>query len=132
METQFFTGYFARVNQYKAMGLDCVCIARYAPKFFNGPVETALAPQPGLLHAYKSNLVNTDEYTDIYLKDIANVDVQAILDRWVKTLQPKKGIVLLCYEKSSDFCHRHILAKYCNDKFGMNIREVDLGQPITG
>ena len=29
-------------------------------------------------------------------------------------LQDEKDPILLCYEKSNEFCHRHILAEYIN------------------
>lgn len=34
-----------------------------------------------------------------------------------------KDKILLCYEKPSDFCHRHLVAKWLNRNLGLNIEE---------
>ena len=33
-------------------------------------------------------------------------------------------VIFLCYEKSDDFCHRHILREYLNENFNTNITEL--------
>ena len=33
------------------------------------------------------------------------------------------NIILLCYEKSGDFCHRHILADWLEENFGYKVKE---------
>lgn len=35
-----------------------------------------------------------------------------------------KGIVFVCYEKSDDFCHRHIFADYMRTHFNIDIEEL--------
>lgn len=36
-----------------------------------------------------------------------------------------RKIVLCCYEKPANFCHRHLFADYCNQKFeGIRIEEL--------
>ena len=35
-----------------------------------------------------------------------------------------KDVVLLCYEKRGDFCHRHLLAKFLEEKLTINIDEL--------
>ena len=31
--------------------------------------------------------------------------------------------VLLCYEKSGDFCHRHLVANWLSDNLGIEVKE---------
>ena len=46
------------------------------------------------------------------------MDVVARLEK------PYKGIVFVCYEKSDDFCHRHIFADYMRTHFNIDIEEL--------
>jgi uncharacterized protein (DUF488 family) len=32
---------------------------------------------------------------------------------------------MLCYEKPEDFCHRHILADFLNEKLNLDIKEYE-------
>jgi uncharacterized protein (DUF488 family) len=34
-----------------------------------------------------------------------------------------KDIIFLCYEKSGDFCHRHILADWLEENMGVRVEE---------
>ena len=35
-----------------------------------------------------------------------------------------KDAVILCYETSDKFCHRHIVAKWLSESLGINIQEI--------
>lgn len=35
----------------------------------------------------------------------------------------EKDVVLLCYEKTGDWCHRHILARFLNEQFDLGVTE---------
>ena len=82
-----------------------------------------------------------NEVKYLYLDDIIpnrfqpreNFDEQALkeldLEQILEDLYDYEGItdteiVLLCYEKSTDFCHRHILREYLNENFNTNITEL--------
>lgn len=94
---------------------DGVSIARYV----NFPVAdtcSELYPSENLLKWWKSlskeeqNLdLNQEMFIDAYHKEVLdNLNVNIIAEK----LNNK---VLLCYEKSTDFCHRHIVAKWLRD-----------------
>ena len=34
-------------------------------------------------------------------------------------------IALVCYEKPSDFCHRHLVAKWINENTNIEVREYE-------
>ena len=46
------------------------------------------------------------------------------IDKLVSKVTKGSKICLLCYEKSDDFCHRHILCEYINKYYG--ITQVEL------
>ena len=34
-----------------------------------------------------------------------------------------ENAVLLCWEKSSDFCHRHLVSEWLSEKLGIEVKE---------
>lgn len=78
-----------------------------------------LAPTGNLLLFKKQNIIDEREYTQSYIMQLMDIDFEPI----IKQLQSYENCVLLCYERSDAFCHRHILAKYLNSKFNLGITE---------
>lgn len=64
-------------------------------------------------------------YTAEYNKLLDRVD----LVKFVKDLEISgkgKDVVLLCWESSNDFCHRHLLAERLNKEFDLEIKEFEV------
>lgn len=103
-----YTGYYAKVTKYKSINktLKLISISRTSPYGIklNGSVPI-LAPSSDLLSDYKSGLVSQLEYKERYLNQLKRIDLKSIENKL-------QNCILLCYECSSDFCHRHILAEY--------------------
>lgn len=111
-----FTGYFAKLKKYQAAGLIPVSIARITPEWFHGQEFKELAPSNDLLKRYKAGKVSEDLYKTEYFQQLDQV-------KWKKVLKNlKENTVLLCYEKTGTFCHRHLLAEYLKEA-GYNIEE---------
>lgn len=111
------TSYFAR---YKCeLG---VSIALVTPKWFIGNTYPDLFPTWLLVNAYKRSnrgAVAQDEYTEAY-----HLQVLDHLDP-VKVYTDLKDSVLLCYEVSHAFCHRHIVAQWLEDQLDIIVTEVE-------
>lgn len=105
-----------------------VSISRTAPSNSCDIQLIKLAPTADLLQKYKSNLITDEEYTSIYNSQLLKLENDGYIVKFVKalsTLQELHGyVVLLCYEKKGDFCHRHLLAEYLNNNHNTNIREL--------
>ena len=105
-----------------------VSISRTAPSNSCDIQLIKLAPTADLLQNHKSNSITNDEYTSIYNSQLLKLENDGYIAKFVKalsTLQELKGdVVLLCYEKKGDFCHRHLLAEYLNNNHNTNIREL--------
>ena len=41
-------------------------------------------------------------------------------------LKDEKDPILLCYEKSDEFCHRHIVAEYINLTLGIHVPDIEI------
>ena len=107
-----YTSYFSS-KKYKPE--DGISIARWC-KFWSGMSFTTLAPSEELLSWWKSlspeareTVAAKQHYTNIYreqtLSKLNPAEVAMILE----------GKTLLCFEKTCDFCHRHIVAKWLNE-----------------
>ena len=78
------------------------------------------APNAALLQDYKDG--NIDEYI-FKQRYLAQLEKDANLRERVKNLlnglmqQFNADLILCCYEKNGDFCHRHILAEWLKPEF---------------
>ena len=105
-----YTSYFAKYKGDKG-----VSIARSTPKWWKGDCYKTLAPSVELLKWWKS-LAKEEQtaagyivkYTQRFLEETLN-PLEPFINDIYESLD---GKVLLCYEKSEDFCHREIVAQW--------------------
>lgn len=109
----FFTSYYAK------KGLDplAVSISAKAPPYFKGRWYLKLAPDWEMINGIKHGGWSEEDYTAAYLLKLEDVDPFKVVD------DLDDGSVLLCYEISSDFCHRHIAAEWIQQETGIIVRE---------
>ena len=111
-----FTGYFAKLKKYQEAGLVPVSIALKTPDWYNGLEYKKLAPTWDILSAWKSgeHKGDIDYYTKHFEDDVLDgIYFQKALNELEELTKVKQDkIILLCYEKPSDFCHRHIVAEW--------------------
>ena len=126
-----YTGYFSKLKKYTDAGLTPVSIALWAPEWYKGLQYKKLAPKLEFFNEWKNGSHKGDN--DYYIKEFAR-QVLAKLDAFavVSELEKMTGvddskIVLLCYEKPLDFCHRHLVAQWLTmysfdtKEFGNNV-----------
>lgn len=111
-----YTGYFAMIKKYLQSDPELipVAITRFTPSWFKGPTYLPLAPSSDLLLQYKDKRINVDQYVKEYNSYIYTLDPISILCELSQYGNLDK-IVLCCYEKSGEFCHRHLLARWLSD-----------------
>lgn len=106
-----YTSYFAKLKHV----LNPISISRFTPAWYEGPVYKQLAPTTQLLMDYKAGLVSIEQYTERYNTEILSQLTQpSVFSDLFKFYPLYNTITLLCYEKSSDFCHRHLVSKWLN------------------
>lgn len=138
-----FTSYFAKIRKFPANFIP-VSISRWPPKGYEGLQCKELAPTKEILNAYKiSNEpehVKEKQYTENYKKIVlknANFkeilsDIQSGLDEDMLDNMDADNIwesntlhlVLVCFEKSGDFCHRNLVSEAMKEQ-GIPCREAD-------
>ena len=115
--------YTSNFSILKKLPPDCVPIAicGKSPEWYNGLEYKKLAPKYSFFMEWKKNY-NNDYYIEHFNKEVLSLlnpkDVileLLILARNYKGLNYSPNIVLLCYEKSSDFCHRHLVAQWLTE-----------------
>ena len=90
---------------------------------YSGECYLDLAPKKEFFKKWRTlrNEVSFEESTMFYVKHF--------YDEVLKNLDPNKvyndldGAVLLCYEESYEFCHRHIVASWLNKMINKDVLE---------
>jgi uncharacterized protein (DUF488 family) len=110
---KIYTGYFAKNKEYQKAGLFQISIARFN-KYFNGVKLPALAPTAEMIHEPKRT------YVPKYRKILSRISVEQVVNE-IKKASGGKDVVLLCYEKPTEFCHRQLVAtwlgEYCEGEY---------------
>jgi uncharacterized protein (DUF488 family) len=91
---------------------------------YSGKSYLSLAPKESFFRTWKNNRGQIDEIENnkYYINEFYN--------QILKVLDPKKvydeldGSILLCYEDSNEFCHRHIVAAWFELMLGVTVYEV--------
>jgi hypothetical protein len=116
---KIFTSYFGNLKTLVESGVAPMSIALWKPRFFTGICLYNVAP---LKYMLKDDL-SMDEYIEAYInKVLANVDANSFVGTLVK-LSDGRDVALCCYEKPTDFCHRHLLAKWITEQTGIQVNE---------
>lgn len=134
-----FTGYFAKLKNYQKANLTPISIAAKAPIWYKGDEYKKLAPKWSFYSEWKNGSHKGDN--DYYIKHFK----EEVLDKLdpeqvLKELEGFSGvsednIILLCYEKTGTFCHRHLVADWLNqnikrDNYVFNVHELDLDSEV--
>jgi uncharacterized protein (DUF488 family) len=112
-----YTGYFAQLKNYPTYVVP-ISICAKAPDWYKGLQYKKLAPKYSILMDYKQDK-NEKIYTERFNKEVLDLlDPEDTVNNLLAAVGNFKGlnyfteIILLCYEKPSDFCHRHIVADW--------------------
>lgn len=118
-----YTGYFYKLNDYINAGLVPISICGKSPDFYSGLEYKKLAPKYSFFMAYKNKFINSEQYTEQYKQQVLSYlekeQVVQELQTLVREQSKDADIVLLCYEKPGDFCHRHIVAEWLSDIYAI-------------
>lgn len=119
-----YTGYFAKLKEYKQAGLIPISISGKAPDWYDGLEYKKLAPKWDFFSEWKygshkgDNEYYISQFDTKVLKETSVENVLAGLADLSNGELDK--VILLCYEKPTDFCHRHLVANWINEHKGEN------------
>ena len=110
----FYTSYFAKLNKIP-QGYIPIAICAKKPDFYNGLIYKRLAPPYDILMKYKQDNNIKDYLVGYNDKVLHQLNPDVIASELRELAGGAENIVLLCYEKSDSFCHRHIVANWFNN-----------------
>ncbi len=117
-----YTSYYGNLKKLNANNITPIGVSLYTPKYVKVSCLKYVAPHKAMLFGGLSK----EKYTELYYKDVlSRVNPKEFL-KDVEMLSQGKDVALLCYEKPGDFCHRHLLADWLNEKLGLEIKEFGL------
>lgn len=118
-----YTSYFGFVPKLPN-NIHLVSIALYPPDWYQGYECRQLVPTKELFRHWKQNhdiAYYTEYYKDNILNNVNRFDIldelQKIFIKETGRTEPfykskEEHIALLCFEKSREFCHRHLVARW--------------------
>ncbi len=87
-----------------------IAVCRYLPKGLDIASYPPLFPPEDLLKAYKNGQVNDGFFKETYTRQVLNkLDVSKVVIDLYDMDCGLGSVVLLCYESSDKFCHRHLI-----------------------
>lgn len=119
-----YTSYFSKAVFLDESKYMVVAISRYVPMGFSGVRELRFAPSRKLLMDYKKGL-SQNLYTQRFLNELRNEDCVYSVFKDLARLSKGRDIVLCCYEKAGDFCHRRLIADFVLSHWNYDIKELD-------
>jgi uncharacterized protein (DUF488 family) len=114
-----YTSYFAKIKQLEKNNIIPISICGKAHKWYKGLQYKKLAPKYNFFMEWKKNHDN-DYYIEHFQTEVLNhLDAtEVVLDLSKLSYGFNIGendIALICYEKPSDFCHRHLVSNWLNE-----------------
>ena len=123
-----YTSYFAKLKSLPE-NIIPISICGKAPDWYKGLQYKKLAPKYGFFMEWKKNHDN-DYYIKCFSEQVLDklnaLTVMRDLIDLVNSMEDHIGkeIALICYEKPSDFCHRHLVTEWLK-KNGLQCKEWD-------
>lgn len=107
-----YTSYFANLRNLPNT-ITPIAICGKTPDFYQGLTYKTLAPKYSFFKIWKQTGDN-NYYTEQYYKLVLNtLNVDEVVNE-LESLSLTSDIALICYEKPSDFCHRHLVSEWLN------------------
>lgn len=113
---KIYTNYFGNMRHIYDKEKDNICfisICGKAPFWYKGIEYKKLAPKWSFFQGWKETRDN-DYYIKHFQEEVLDTLDKNNVIKDLSQLSQGKDIVLLCYEKPNDFCHRHLVAEWLN------------------
>ena len=116
-----FTSYFAKLKNIPS-NIVPISICGKAPDWYKGLQYKKLAPKYSFFSVWKETHDNEYYITNFKKEVLEKLDIKNVIAELTK-LSDGKDIVLICYEKPTDFCHRFLVSDWLN-KNGIKCEEL--------
>lgn len=120
---KIYTGNYANITKYTKAGLHPISISISA-RYFTGDFYRPLNPERAFINDTKE--IYTPKFNAVLAKLNANKVVEDL-----SILSKGKDVIMLCHEGENDFCHRHLVAKWMEEKLNIEVKELGKMQKET-
>ena len=120
---KIYTSYFAKMNKIPT-NIVRISICGKAPDWYTGIQYKKVAPKYGFFMEWKKNRDN-NYYIEHFNSEVLDMLSAKSVYKELETLSNGQDCVLLCYEKPSDFCHRHLVADWLSKELNIEVQEYD-------
>ena len=105
-----YTSYFAKISKLPS-NITPITICGKAPEWYKGIQYKKLAPKWSFFSEWKKTHDN-EYYIEHFNKEVLMPLNANDVIKELYALAGNEDIVLICYEKPDDFCHRHLVAEW--------------------
>lgn len=121
------TSYFANIPYIDTDLYAPVSISGKSPEWYHGHEFKVLAPKYHFFIKYKNWEIDEKEYTRCFRNEILSKHYAPDLFELINNRFSeggKKEVVLLCYEKPKQFCHRRLVADWFEKELSIKVPEL--------
>ena len=123
---KIWTSYFDNLNNLPKDFVP-VAICGGIPDWYTGLWTRRVAPKWKFFQEWKQNHDN-NFYIEHFNKEVLDKLVPEIFVYKLEILtNHAENVVLICYEKPDEFCHRHLVADWITQGTGMEVKEWNNG-----
>lgn len=116
------TSYHAKTKQLKKLGFTVINISLYKPRFSSHDFNYLnFAPTKEMLELDLSNEAQFDKYNKMMAEKLNRLDPEKVLSD-LQSFGNK--LVLCCYEKDFETCHRWDVANWIKEKLDIECKEI--------
>lgn len=108
-----YTSYFAKLSKLPS-NITPIAICGKSPEWYKGIQYKKLAPKWSFFSVWKQTHDN-EYYIKHFNEEVLNtLNVETVIKELYSLANKNQDedIVLICYEKPGDFCHRHLVAEW--------------------
>ena len=109
---KIYTSYFANWRKFPDNAVP-ISIARFAAPGWKGLRYEVLAPWNELLILYKNGEIDEKEFKREFSQYLRLLDQEEVVNE-LRELSGGKDVILCCYEKRGEFCHRNLVREWLN------------------
>lgn len=114
---RIYTSYYSRVSRIDTSEYLLVRVSNTSPEWFEKKlykIDSNVYPDWTTINNYKSGEITRDEFRALYARKITSQTQPEFIYQELENLgrlYGKENIVLLCWEKDAQACHRTMLAE---------------------
>lgn len=107
-----YTSYLANLKNIDTKKIIPIAICGSRPATYSGLFYRSLMPKKTFFKEYKDGIIDEQGYIKAYFEKVLSLITPKKVMIDLEFLGCGKDVVLWCYEKPGDFCHRHIVKEW--------------------